>query len=159
MPHYTLVESTPSVPPGITCRYFLADAAQTDGRTILVVAFQGEYPDGSRGNAHGAYIATATLHGLHAFDADCLILDFRGLSYRWGNTLLKVLQDVSQFKDAEAGPDEPPFPIAVVTSEKCREAFLSLVTPMGRPTPGWHFDDIDAAIQYGVKKANEWLDS
>lgn len=157
MRNYSLIEARPPAPAGIGCQFFLVDQTQAGRRTVLVASFCGEYPDGSRGNMHGAYIATMALHGVHAFDADCLILDFRGLIYRWGNTLLKVFQDIAQFKDADAEPDEPPFPVVVVTSEKCRDAFLSLVTPMGRPTPEWHFDDMDRAVDFGLKKVEEWF--
>lgn len=157
MPHFKLIQSTPCVPEGISSRYLLVDEQQTGRRRILIAAFDGEYPDGSLGNPHGAYIASASLHGVHAYDADCLILDLRGLSYRWGNTLLKVFQDVAQFKDAEAEPNEPPFPVIVVTSDKCRDAFLSLVTPTGRASPEWHFEDMDAAIHYSLKKVEEWF--
>ena len=75
MPNYSLIQATPRVPDGISCRYFLVDPSQAGRRTLLVVAFEGEYPDGSRGNAHGAYIATSAIHGLHAFDADGVVLD------------------------------------------------------------------------------------
>jgi hypothetical protein len=157
MPRYTLIESKPHVPVDITCRYLLVSPEQAGRRTILVAAFEGEYPDGSRGNAHGAYIASAALHGVSAFDADCLVLDFRELKYRWGNTLLKVFQDISQSKDGELEPGEPTFPVVVVTSEKCRDAFLSLVTPFGRSAPDWHFQNVDEAIEYAARKVEEWF--
>ncbi|SFP72490.1 hypothetical protein SAMN05216567_108160 [Variovorax sp. OK605] len=159
MSRFTLTEVTPSVPEGLRCRFLLADRAQTQRMTVLVVAFEGDYPDGSLGNNHGAFIATRTLHGLHAFCADCVVLDFRAMTYRWGNTLLQVFQDVSQFMDSDGEPGAPPFPVLAVTSEKSRAAFLGLVTPHGRPVPPWHFDDIDAAIACGSRKAEEWLAS
>ncbi len=157
MAHFTLKEVVPQAPPGISCRYFLVDPEQTDRRTVLVVEFSGEYPEGSLGNKHGAYIATSALHGLHAFAASCVILDFRELSYNWGNTLLQVFEDISQFKDAGAEPGTLPFPVLAVTSEKCRSAFLSLVTAIGQPVPSWHFDNLNDAIEAGVKAANDWL--
>jgi hypothetical protein len=158
MPRFTLTAAVPQIPAGISCRYFLSDPAQTDRQKILVAAFAGEFPDGSRGNPHGRYIASCTLHGLRAFSADCVILDLRDLTYRWGDALLAVFDDIAQFKDAGGDPGCPPFPVAVVTSEKCRDAVLSLVTPRGREPPEWHFEDMDSAIEYGVRKANEWLD-
>jgi hypothetical protein len=157
MTRFALEESSPAVPPGISSRYLLSDTRETEGRLILVAAFDGTYPEGSLGNRHGAYIATTTLHGLHVFDADCVILDFRGLSYRWGNSLLQVFQDVGQFKDAAGEPGAPPFPVLAVTSDKCRAAFLSLVTVTGQRPPAWHFDDLDEAIQAGARAANAWL--
>lgn len=63
------------------------------------------------------------------------------------------------FRDGELEPNEPAFPIVVVTSEKCRAAFFSLVTPArSKKEPEWHFDDLDAAIQYAVKMVEEWFD-
>jgi hypothetical protein len=159
MAQFALTEAFPPEPPGITSRFFLPDPDLTDRMRILVVSFAGEYPDGSRGNAHGAFIAVSAMHGLLAFNAHCVVLDFRDLTYRWGNTLLGVFDDISQFKDAGAEPDSPPFPIVVVTSEKSRDGILSLVTPLGQPAPEWHFEDLDAAIEYGVRKAGEWLDA
>lgn len=158
MKRFTLTEVEPPVPEGLSCRFFLADRVQTDRLTVLVVSFEGEYPDGSLGNGHAAYIATSTLLGLKAFDADCAILDFRAMTYRWGNSLLQVFLDVAQFRDAGCEPGEPPFPVLAVTSERSRAAFLSLVTPTGQPAPDWHFDDIDEAVAHGVRKAREWLD-
>ena len=157
MPSYSLIKATPPQPQGIDCQFFLVDPAQAGRRKILVASVGGEYPEGSRGNAHGAYIATMSLYGIHALDADCLILDLRGLAYQWGNTLLKVFQDVAQFKDAEAEPNEPRFPVVAVTSEKCRAAFLSLVTPANQAPPEWHFDDMDLAVEYSLKKVEEWF--
>jgi hypothetical protein len=157
MKRYTLTEVVPEAPEGISSRYYLVDPLQTDRYKILVVAFAGEYPEGSRGNRHGWYVATSTLHGLHAFQANCIILDFTELSYRWGNTLLQVFQDISQLMDAGGEPENFPFPVMVVTSEKCRDAFLSLVTPIGKPEPPWHFDDLNLAIEAGIRAANDWL--
>lgn len=159
MSRYTLTEVTPPVPDGLRCRFLLADRSQTGRMTVLVAAFEGDYPDGSLGNGHGAFIASSALHGLHAFEPDCVVLDFRGMNYRWGNTLLRVFQDISQFMDSDIEPGGVPFPVVVVTSEKSQAAFLSLVTPNGRPAPPWHFDDIDAAIAYGASQAKEWLES
>jgi len=158
MSRFTLTEATPFVPESLRCRLLLADRKQTDRMTVLVVAFDGDYPDGSLGNAHGAFIATSALHGLKAFDADCVILDFRGMSYRWGNTLLQVFEDIAQFKDAGGEPGAPAFPVLVVTGERSQAAFLSLVTPTGQPAPSWHFTDIDAAIAHGAPRSKEWLE-
>jgi len=158
MSRFILRELEPQVPSGISCRYFAPDRDQTKRKAILITQFAGVYPDGSRGNAHGHFIATATLHGLMIFNADCVILDFRELSYRWGNTLLQVFQDISQWKDQGKEPDEPFFPVLAVTSELSRAAFLSLVTPADQEPPSWHFSDMDSAIDAGIKAANAWAD-
>jgi len=157
MPRYSLVTVSPPRPDGIACRYLMPPLDQTDRVQVLVVTFDGAYPDGSLGNAHGHYIAASTMHGLHAFDPDCVVLDFRGLAYRWGGTLLRVFQDISLFKNAEAVPGEPLFPVVVVTSALCRDGFLLLGMPSGAAPPEWHFEDLDPAIAYAVHASKEWL--
>ena len=123
---------------------------------MLVVAAAGVYPDGSLGKAQGNYIAVQTMLGLHAFDPDALVLDFRDQHYRWGDTLLRVFQEVSQFRDAAREPEEPFFPISVVTSDASRAGFLSLTTPVGGAPPAWHFEALAAAIRYATDQANAW---
>lgn len=155
---YELKEQAYERPSGIDCKFYMPDQSRTDSTDILVVSFSGVYPDGSLGNKHGFYIALQTMFGVHAFDPDCIILDFRNLEYRWGNTLLKVFQDISDVKDSGKNEEEPFFPVLAVTSQKCEAAFLSLVTPSGHPKPDWCFNNIDQAIEIGVRKAKEWLD-
>ena len=145
-------------PVGISCSIGVVDDSSTsDLPSILVVSFAGTYPEGSRGNNHGHYIAASTVHGLAIFDPWCVVLDFRDLDYRWGNTLLLVFEYIERFMGGDEG--DPSFPVVVVTSDKCREAFLSLVTPTGGQPPEWHFDDVDAALSYAVLRANEWIDA
>lgn len=159
MPHYSLAAIIPTKPDGLSCRYLMPSPEQTGSLRVLVAAFEGAYPDGSLGNAYGHFIACETMHGIHAFDPDCVVLDFRRLTYRWGNTLLRVFQDIADFKDAGIDAGEPRFPVVAVTSPLCREAFLTLVTPNGAATPPWHFEDIDAAITYALRRAKDWLES
>lgn len=158
MPQYALEPITPHRPDGLSCRYLMPPCEQTNGHAVLVVAFEGEYPNGSLGNGHGHYIAVQTLYGILAFDPSCVVLDFRLLTYRWGNTLLRVFEDIAQYKDAGNSPDDPRFPVVVVTSRLCRDAFLSLVAPAGAAPPSWHADDLDEAITCAVKAADAWLD-
>ena len=61
MSRFPLTEVNPPVPEGLGCRFLLAEPSQTDRLTILVVAFDGDYPEGSLGNAHGAFIASSAL--------------------------------------------------------------------------------------------------
>ena len=143
-----------SQPDGICCSYGLV-ADQHDDKLppVLVVSFSGTYPPGSLGNAHGRFMAHATVHGLAAFNPWCVLLDLRELRYEWGNTLLAVFEQITQYSS------DASFPVVVVTSGKCRDAFLSLVRPAGAPAPDWHFEDLDAALECAVQKANEWIDA
>ena len=155
---YNLKEKNYAAPDGISCKFYMPDRAGTDNMDVLVVSYTGAYPDGSRGDAYGSYIAVMAMYGIVAFNPDCIILDFSNLEYQWGNTLLKVFQDISQFRDADKEDDEPCYPVLAVTSNKSRNAFLSLVTPVGGEEPRWHFEDINKAVEYGVLAAKEWLD-
>lgn len=157
MTQFSLVESSPQIPDGITCRHFVVDKSQAAQHTILVSSYFGSCPDGSQGSAHGAYIAASALHGIQAFKADCLVLDLRELAFRWGGMLHKVIQDVALFMDADAEPDQPRFPIIAVTSDKSRAAFLSQVMRSGQKSPDWHFDNVDDAIAYALNKVEECL--
>ncbi|MCP4218790.1 MAG: hypothetical protein GY765_29430 [bacterium] len=155
---FKLKELHVEAPEGLSCKYFMTEREQTEKMDILIVSFFGSYPDGSMGSEHAGYIACMAMHGLVAFNPDCIILDFREMEYRWGNSLLKVFQDISQYKDEGKEQDEPCFPVVAVTSDKCRASFLSLVTPMNSQEPSWHFGNMTNAIKYATKAAVEWLD-
>lgn len=145
-------------PDSINSNFFLVDEKQTDYHKILIVAFFGEYPDGSSGNEHAEYIAAISMLGLQVFNADCIILDFRELSYHWGDSILDVFGNIHQFKNDKTNPNEPPFPVIVVSSSKSN-GLLSLITSYGENRPDWHFFNIIKAIDYGIEKAKQWLDS
>lgn len=142
-------------PEGISCAYGIVE--DSSNAEILIVSFAGTYPEGSLGNRHGQYIASSTVHGLAVFDPWGVVLDLRELHYTWGNTLLLAFEYIDRFMAGD--PGDPRFPVVVVTSDKCRDAFLSLVTPAGGEPPEWHFDDIAAAMEHAVRKANEWIDA
>jgi len=154
---YKLHQKFVKAPEGISCKYFMPTRDETEKMDILIVSVIGIYPQGSLGNAHGRYITTMTMHGIHAFDPDGVILDLRELEYCWGDALLGVFQVISDFKDAEREDNEPFFPVLAVTSEKNKTAFLSLMTPDSEP-PDWHFTDINQAISEAIKRAKVWLD-
>lgn len=145
-------------PNGIECSYGLAgNPTPDDVPNILIVSFSGSYPDGSHGNAHGHFIASSTMFGIAHFEPWCVVIDFRDMEYRWGNTLLTVFQQIDQYMPSD--DDGPAFPVLVVTSAKSRDAFLTLVTPAGGSAPDWHFDNINDALENAVIRANEWIDA
>ena len=111
-----------SKPNDIDCTYgVIVDSEDADLVSVLVVSFSGTYPPGSLGNPHGHFITRATIHGLAAFDPLCVLIDLRELQYTWGNTLLSVFEHVNRYMRYD--DSEPKFPIVVVTSGKCRDAF------------------------------------
>jgi hypothetical protein len=152
-----LSERKIEAPNGISCKFYQPAEIDTNNMDILVVSYSGIYPDGALGAAHGAYIAVKAMQGLHLFAPDCVILDFRELQYHSGNTLLRVFQDISTFKDSEKEPDAPYFPVLAVTSEKSRAGFLALVAPKDSPEPDWHFSTIQDAISAASQLARRWF--
>lgn len=147
-----MAEALYEKPTEIECRFHFPEIHGKILRSVLIVSFSGAYPPGSKGNRHGEYIAIMAMYGLVAFQPACLVLDFSDLSYSWGNTLLRVFDEVG-----ERG--EPPLPVLAVTSEKCREAFLSLVTPVGASEPQWHYHSLEQAVPAAIAAAEQWLDA
>jgi len=157
---FALLRKVDIRPPGnLRCQFSVVDRQDDSKVPVLTIEFSGDYPEGSQGNKHGEYIAAMGLLGASIFDPWAIILDFRNLNYRWGNTLLKVFQDLSRFMDAENQPGEPEFPVIVVTSEKSRGGILSLLTPNGAMEPSWHFNNIEAAIKAAFEAAQQWIDA
>lgn len=130
--------------------------SKTQENSVLIGSFSGSYGIGSLGNGDGIFISAVTLAGLAAFEGGCLVLDFSNMDYKWGNTLLKVFNDVSQYMNE---PDAPAFPIIVVTSDRSRDAFLSLVGSTEEGAKEWHFQNMAEAIEAAQSAAQHWYDS
>lgn len=136
----------------IRCEYLAPpDGGASD---VLVIAFHGTYRRGSQGNPDGAFLRGQVMAGLATYAPSCLLLDFRDLSYEWGNTLLGVFQDVDQFMNDGEGV---PFPVLTVASDRSAPALHSLLGISG-PTP-IHQLDLDAALVEARRQARIWLDS
>ena len=147
-------------PVDLSCSFFSKEQKENDKIDVLIVSFFGKCLEGSAGRNHGNFIARKTIEGLMVFDADVIVLDFREMNYTYGNSLLKVFQDISQFKDAGNNEDEPEFPIIVVTSSKSKSGVLSLLMPANsNEIPDWHFEDIDKAIDVATEKGEYWLNN
>jgi len=157
---YQFTEKIPSTPEGLSCKFYLKERSGDDKIDVLIVSFFGKYPKGSLGNEHGSFISRKAIEGLMVFNVQSIILDFREMQYTYGNTLLKVFQDIYQYMDAGNDEDDPIFPILVVMSHRNREGVLSLLTPVGaESTLEFCYDDINEAIAKATKKGQFWFDN
>lgn len=155
-------------PPGITHEFVKIQTQDPDSGTrsewVLMVSFKGSFPIGSKGKEHGKHISSVTIQALVEFEPFGLILDYRELEFSWGNSMLKVYEDVEQFMEAGREPRDPafpdaplnPFPVVTLTSEKSRNGFVRLVAPYGSDPPENHFDDFSQAVKAAAEAADTW---
>ena len=134
-------------PPDLQVSYFTAEDP-SEFIHVAGVAFSGNYPPGSLGNGHGRWISRKTIDAYLAFDPITLVLDFRGMHYTWGNTLMKVFQDWSEMCG------EIP-PLYIVVSDLCTDAIRSL---LGSSMDDLIFDSLTLAMEAAEKAAKAWLD-
>jgi hypothetical protein len=157
---YQLSEIQKEKPTNIDCKYFSPKEKLKDNIDVLVVSFYGEYPNGSKGKKHATFISDKVISGLINFDPDAIILDFRELHYSWGNSLLGVFQNISQFKDAGNEEGEPEFPAIILTSEKSKNGLLSLLTPAtSKEIPDFIFEDEKDALKSAEERGYYWLNN
>ena len=90
-----------------------------------------------------------TIGAYLAFDPITMVLDFQGMRYTWGNTLLKVFQDWSDMCS-----ENPP--LYIVVSDRCATAVRSL---LGYAMEDLIFESLPPALEAAEKAAREWLDA
>ncbi|MEP7284786.1 MAG: hypothetical protein ABI947_03330 [Chloroflexota bacterium] len=111
-------------------------------RTVLIVAFEGEYGYGSKGNGDASFMEAIIRAALAAWGPWALILDLRKMTYEWGDEILKAIS-ASQERYFDL-----PFPTAIVISDKNSEGLTSLVLEEMFSDPAtWLFNSLDAALQ------------
>ncbi len=54
---------------------------------VLIVAFEGEYGYGCKGNSDATYINAIIVASATAWEHSCFILDYRNMKYEWGDKL------------------------------------------------------------------------
>jgi hypothetical protein len=139
-----------------TCSYASAVLPRT-GHTALMVSVLGVAANDGADAGTYRFIAASVLAGLEAWDAAALVLDFRELSYAWGDGMADALRAGERWHQPRAadaqllnifcvrGTDR--FYTAVVASPKCREGLTSLLRDEMYEEPvRWLFDSLDAAL-------------
>lgn len=87
---------------------------------FMVVAFCGQYRDGSMGAPDATFIAAIMEAVQRAWYTDSLIVDLTGLAYHWGDEM-DWIHDVGLFH-----PSPCYKPLAIIVGDKCREALKTL---------------------------------
>lgn len=123
-------------------KFFTCPLENAPYRKALIVAFDGEYGYGSKGNSDAAFMSSMIKAGLEAWGPAALIIDLRAMSYEWGDMIGSAIA---------AGADrniDSPFPTAIVVSDRNREGMTSFVQrEMGQEPGKWLFETLEDALR------------
>jgi hypothetical protein len=122
---------------------WVTDPADDEVAHVLRVSFVGEYRTGSAGNPDADYILAFVAAALALDEPGAVVLDLRGLRYRWGNRLLRVFEAIG------AAGAEFRVGVAVVCGPESLPAFTGLV---GGPQE-WLHDTLDGAVEHALTMA------
>ncbi len=84
-----------------------------------------------------------------AFDPITIVIDFRGMTYTWGNTLLKLFEDYQQMTGDSPHP-------RIVVSSLCEPALRSL---LGDSRNKYLHHSLTEAFEAAQRDVREWLDT
>lgn len=87
--------------------------------SFLVVRYRGRYRDGGAGRGDAHYIMATTRAAQAAWFAPCLVLDFRELTYHWGDEM-EWATSLNRHHAIE-------WPLRIVVGAGCRAALRSLL--------------------------------
>lgn len=113
---------------------------ETEQLDIIIIAFQGEYGVGSLGSGDGRFISAITHAALSAWLPAGIILDFRTLSYEFGDTLLDA---VNAGCDASVGIRVP---MRIVVSERSRNGIVNLLKYAKQDPKMWLYPTMEGAM-------------
>ena len=139
------------VPKGIRTKFYRVDTSVARYNSIAVVSFHGKMPDGSKGKDHGRYIAAQTVYWMTYIDALAVVMDFRDLHYRWGDSVIGAFQSINErFRDdwEDLGMA---LPIKLLSSEKS-----SGLQSFGAD-PSIFCTDMDEAIRACSRDVEIWM--
>lgn len=91
------------------------------GRRILLIAVKGVYRPGSQGEPDARFVAELVARfGIRHYPVDAMILDFRELTYTWGNDFEDWINAPFRFWEQEWAAD------AIIVGENCAYAIGTL---------------------------------
>lgn len=130
--------------PTIGHHFFLAGGDEEGFGQTLVVAFSGQYRDGSLGNPDATYMYGLLSLACQLWHHRGLVIDLSGLSYEFGDQILMALAH--------------PFglPSALVVGPGCEAALATLISEECPAPPvtdfEWVFDTVDDALDYVARQ-------
>lgn len=68
-------------------RIFTTCLPNVPNKNVLVVAFEGEYGYGCKGNSDSTYIHAMLTAAEAVWETSFVVLDYRAMSYQWGDQL------------------------------------------------------------------------
>jgi hypothetical protein len=116
------------------------------GDQVLSIEFSGKHGVGSDGNGDSLFMESIAKMAVQTWPVEALILDFRKLSYEWGNSIGGVLLAGKAIMGSR-------FPTAALVSDLCKDAlegarpFYAVQPESGKKTK-WLFDDVESALNY-----------
>ncbi len=121
-------------------------------KDVLIITFEGDYGVGCRGNGDATFISTMIDAARASWPSSCFVLDYRAMSYEWGDMLPLMLGP--EETSAEVAPmhrafGAMPYCCATLISDLNREAIASLLaSAYGYGSdPTWLFDGLGDALE------------
>jgi hypothetical protein len=121
-----------------------------DSFYAISVAFTGSHGYGSRGNGDSQYISAMVHAALAAWRPSGLILDFRELTYEFGNGIADA---IFAARDDDSG--DWLTPTRIVVSSACRAGISSLLDFLKLDPSVWLFDTVEGAYEAVRQLAHE----
>lgn len=122
---------------------------------MILAAFKGNYNEGSKGNLDGLYIFSKIASHYFLFDTIAVILlDFRNLNYKFGNTLLKSL---NFYEEIGRDDEEKSKIVFILVSKQNLNPILDLLK-MKTKRNYIIYEDYDEAINDSLLYARKYLE-
>lgn len=139
-------------PRGISARQQAVSSAHVENAGfIAVISFHGKIPDGSEGKSHAEFVTLQCLEALARLDAICIIIDFRDVQYKWGNSLLRVFDTLRKHLYYEWHDVKGATPVKFLASDKS----AGLYSLIGNPNT--FFETMEAAVESCGSDLELWL--
>lgn len=138
-------------PKRIRAKFYHVDTSVNLADMIAVVSFHGKMPDGSMGKQHGKYIAAQTSFWMTYIGAISVVMDFRDLDYKWGDSLLGAFQTLERFYRDSWEDIDRSLPIKLIASEKS-SGLYSLIS-----NSSVFFSNVDEAVLSCSEDLEYWL--